>query len=180
MIERATEIARNEQYYFTDQFNNHDAIKGYAQIGEELIRQLDGPIDVYCGGVGTAGMLMGVATVLKGRDENTRIVGFEPASSAFLSTGQRGAHHVEGIGVGFVPPLLDSSLYDEVRSIEEDEARKTARRLAREEGILAGTSSGLNVAGALQLAAALGQGHKVVTVAVDTGLKYLAGDLYAV
>jgi cysteine synthase len=179
MIDRATEIARDEQYYFTDQFNNRDSLKGYAQIGEELVRQLDGPIDVYCGGVGTAGMLMGVATVLKGRDATTRIVGFEPASSAVITTGQKGAHHVEGIGVGFVPPLLDSSLYDEVRSIEEDEARKTARLLAREEGILAGTSSGLNVAGALQLAAALGPGHKVVTVAVDTGLKYLAGDLYS-
>ncbi|MCJ7723988.1 MAG: pyridoxal-phosphate dependent enzyme, partial [Anaerolineales bacterium] len=90
-----------------------------------------------------------------------------------------GTHHVEGIGVGFVPPLLDTRYYDEVRGIDETSACAMARRLAREEGIFAGTSSGLNVLGALQLAQELGPSHAVVTVAVDTGLKYLADDLYA-
>ena len=89
-----------------------------------------------------------------------------------------GKHHVEGIGVGFVPPLLVPDLYDEVRPIEESVGRDMARRLAREEGLLAGISSGLNVAGALQLAKELGPGKTVATVAVDTGLKYLAGDLF--
>jgi len=95
-----------------------------------------------------------------------------------ISTGKPGTHHVEGIGVGFVPPLLDKNYYDEVRAIDETEARQMARLLAREEGIFSGTSTGLNVVGALQLALELGPGHIVVTVAVDTGLKYLAGDLY--
>ena len=95
-----------------------------------------------------------------------------------LSTGKAGAHQVEGIGVGIVPPLLDKNAYDEVRAIAEAEVRQMARCLAKEEGIFAGISSGLNVVAALQLARELGTGHTVVTVAVDTGLKYLAGDLY--
>jgi cysteine synthase A len=95
-----------------------------------------------------------------------------------LSGGEAGAHHVEGIGVGFVPPLLEPSTYDEVRAIDEAEARQTARMLAREEGIFAGVSSGMNVTGALKVARDLGPGHAVVTVAVDTGLKYLSGGLF--
>jgi cysteine synthase A len=109
-----------------------------------------------------------------------RIVALEPATSAVLSTGKAGTHHVEGIGVGFVPPLLDQAAYDQARGIDEGEARHMARRLAREEGIFVGVSSGLNVIGALQVARELGPGHTVVTVAVDTGLKYLAGDLFEV
>ena len=107
-----------------------------------------------------------------------RIVALEPASSAFLSTGVGGAHRVEGIGAGMAPPLLTQGTYDEVRAIEEDDGRETARRMAREEGIFAGVSSGLNVAAALRLAKELGPGKIVATVACDTGLKYLAGDLY--
>ncbi len=111
---------------------------------------------------------------------NNGIVALEPATSAVISTGTPGTHHIEGIGVGFVPPLLDKDYYDEVRGIDEAEAQQMARRLAREEGIFSGTSTGLNVVGALQLAQELGSGHTVVTVAVDTGLKYLTGDLYQV
>lgn len=109
-----------------------------------------------------------------------KIVALEPATTAMLSGGEAGSHDVEGIGIGFVPPLLDEDLYDEARGIDEQEARRTARLLAKEEGIFAGTSSGLNVVGALQLAAELGEGKTVVTVVVDTGLKYLDGDLYPV
>ncbi|HEX9132406.1 MAG TPA: pyridoxal-phosphate dependent enzyme, partial [Ktedonobacteraceae bacterium] len=138
----------------------------------------EGPIHAFCGAVGTAGMLMGVARALRQANSRARIVALEPASSAFISTGKAGTHDVEGIGIGMVPPHLDNASYDEVRGIDEGEARHLARRLAREEGIFAGVSSGLNVAGALQLAQELGPGHTVVTVAVDTGLKYLAGDLY--
>jgi len=123
-------------------------------------------------------MLMGVARALRLANSRARIVALEPASSAIISTGKAGTHDVEGIGIGIVPPHLDTAFYDEVRGIEEGEARHLARRLAREEGIFAGVSSGLNVAGALHLAQELGPGHTVVTVAVDTGLKYLAGDLY--
>jgi cysteine synthase A len=178
MIERAKNIAQGDNTYFTDQFNNIDTIKGYAQIGYELLQQGVDPIDAFCGGVGTAGMLMGVAQTLREANAQTRIVALEPATSPVISSGTAGAHHVEGIGVGFIPPLLDKDNYDEARAIDETEAREMARRLAREEGIFSGTSTGLNVVGALQLALELGPGHTVATVAVDTGLKYLAGDLY--
>ncbi len=178
MMERAKELAAEDDTYATDQFNNYDSLVGYRGIGRELLDQLDRPIDVFCGAVGTAGMLMGVSGVLRGARSETRIVAFEPASSAVISTGEAGAHHVEGIGVGFVPPLLDCALYDEARGIDEQDGRAMARRLAREEGIFAGTSSGLNVTGAVRLARELGPGKTVVTVACDSGLKYLAGDLY--
>ena len=153
-------------------------LAGYEQLGGELLAQIDGRIDAFCGSVGSAGMLMGVAHALKGESDQTRIVALEPAGSPVITTGTAGNHRVEGIGVGFVPPLLDKNYYDEIRAIDEAEARAMARRLAREEGIFAGISSGLNVVGALQLARELGRGHTVVTVAIDSGLKYLAGDLY--
>ncbi|MBI1802435.1 MAG: cysteine synthase family protein [Chloroflexi bacterium] len=178
MMAQAKQIAESGNSYATNQFHNRDSLKGYAQIGYELVRQVNGPIHAFCGGVGTAGMLMGVAHALRASNSAARIIALEPAASAVISTGVAGAHHVEGIGVGFVPPLLDRAYYDQARGIEESAARAMARRLAKEEGILAGTSSGLNVVGALQVARELGPGHTVVTVAVDSGLKYLAGDLY--
>jgi len=125
-------------------------------------------------------MIMGVARALAAAGAPTRVIGFEPAASAVISTGRAGTHHVEGIGVGFVPPLLDRSLLHDVRGVEEAEGREMARRLAREEGLFAGTSSGLNVAGAIRIGRELGPRHTVATVACDSGLKYLAGDLYAV
>jgi cysteine synthase A len=165
--------------FWTDQFHNDDALNGYRKIGEELLIQTGGAITTFCGAVGTAGMLMGVAKALEAGGCSARIVALEPAQSPAITAGHGGAHRVEGIGVGYVPPHLEPGAYDEVRAIDEEEARETARRLAREEGILTGTSSGLNVAAALQLARELGPGHTVATVAVDTGLKYLAGDLFA-
>lgn len=178
MIERAKAIAQSDNTYFTDQFNNADIITGYTRIGHELLQQVANPVDTYCGGVGTAGMLMGVSQAMRKAKNHIRIIALEPSTSMVISTGTAGTHHVEGIGVGFVPPLLDKDYYDEIRAIDETESRKMARRLAREEGIFSGTSTGLNVVGALQLAKELGPGHTVVTVAVDTGLKYLNGDLY--
>jgi cysteine synthase A len=178
MIARATELAAAPDAYRTDQFNNRDSLDGYQQIGDELLAQAGKRIDAFCAGVGTAGMLMGAARALRRADPSTRVVALEPATAAIISTGQGGAHHIEGLGVGFVPPLLDPALYDEARGIDEGEAREMARQLARQEGIFAGTSTGLNVSGALQLARQLGPGHTVATVACDSGLKYLAGDLY--
>jgi cysteine synthase A len=163
--------------FWTDQFNNSDALNGYRQIGVELLEQM-GTIDAYCGAVGTAGMLVGVSRALKAGGSQARIVALEPTGSPVLTTGKGGAHRVEGIAPGFVPPHLKPTDYDEARAIDEEEAREMARRLAREEGIFAGTSSGLNVVGALQVARELGAGRRVATVAVDSGLKYLAGDLY--
>ena len=178
MINRAKEIAESKPSYFTNQLRNADAAKGYEPIGHELVGQAGTPIHAFCASVGTAHMLMGVARVLRRINPSPRIIALEPASSPVIAGGASGAHHVEGIGIGFVPPLLDKNLYDEVRGIDEAEAREMAWRLAREEGILAGTSSGMNVVAACQLAWELGPGHTIATVAVDTGLKYLAGDLF--
>lgn len=179
MIQKAEKIASEENTYFTNQLHNPDAIVGYRTIGKELVQQIDGVIDVFCGAVGTAGMLMGVAEEVKKVYPDAKIIALEPATSAVISGNEPGTHHVEGIGIGFIPPLLDDSLYDEIRAIEESEARQVAQLLCKSEGIFAGTSSGLNVAAALQLAKEIGEGKRVVTVAVDSGLKYLAGDLYS-
>ncbi len=178
MMDKAAELAAAGDCYYTNQIYNADIITGYRAIGKELLQQLDRPIDAFCGSVGTAGMLMGVATELKSANPDVKIVALEPASTAVISGGSPGSHEVEGIGIGMVPPLLDQNLFDEARGIEEPEARQMARLLAEEEGIFAGTSSAMNVVGALQLAGELGTGKTVVTVAVDTGLKYLASDLY--
>jgi len=179
MMDKAQERTTAPNTYFTNQLHNADLIKGYEQMGRELLNQVDRPIHAFCGGVGTADMLMGVAHTLKQANSPTRIIALEPAASAVISTGTVGAHHVEGIGLGFIPLFLDRNYYDEARGVDEPAAREMARRLAKEEGIFAGTSTGLNVVGALALAQELGPGHTVVTVSVDTGLKYLAGDLYA-
>ena len=178
MIEKAKSLAESDDCYFTNQFHNSDSIVGYRKLGREMLGQVGQQIDAFCGGVGTAGMLMGVSQELRRANPEVRIVALEPATTDVISGGSAGSHHVEGLGVGFVPPLLDEELYDEARGIDEQESRLMARRLAVEEGIFAGTSSGLNVVGALQLAEELGEGKTVVTVAVDTGLKYLADDLY--
>jgi cysteine synthase A len=164
--------------YWTDQFNNQDAVEGYSGIGRELIEQTGGRIDVFCGAAGTAGMIAGVSKALKKGGCAARIVVLEPASAPLLTQGHGGPHRVEGIAPGFVPPHLTRDVYDEARAIDEAEARLMAKRLAMEEGIFAGTSSALNVVAALQLAKELGPGKVVATVAVDTGLKYLAGDLF--
>lgn len=174
---RIAELTRDSNTFWTDQFNNADALDGYANIGHELVEQV-GHIDAFVGGVGTGGMLMGVSRVLKARDAATLVIALEPSSSAFLTTGKGGPHRVEGIATGFLPPHLARGKHDQVRAIDENEGREMARRAAREEGIFAGTSSGLNLVGALQLARELGPGKVVATVAVDTGLKYLSGDLY--
>jgi len=179
MIEQASKYAAEPDTYWTDQLNNADSLVGYRNVGVELLEQLDRPIDVFCAAVGTAGLAMGVSAALSDGGSDARIVVFEPASNPVISTGEAGTHHVEGIGVGFIPPLLEEDRYDEVRTIEEADGRAMARRLAAEEGLLAGTSTGLNIVGAIELAGELGPGHTVVTVAVDTGLKYLSGDLYS-
>jgi cysteine synthase A len=163
--------------FWTDQFHNTDALNGYRDIGVELLQQVPS-IDVFCGAVGTAGMLVGVSRALKAAGKAARIVALEPMGSPVLTTGRGGAHRVEGTAPGFVPPHLTPGDYDEARAIDEEEARVMARRLAREEGIFAGISTGLNVVAALQLASEVGPGHSVATIAVDTGLKYLAGDLF--
>jgi cysteine synthase A len=124
-------------------------------------------------------MLRGVYQALRDAGSRARVVALEPASSPALTEGRGGAHRVEGIGTGSVPPHMAGRPYDEARAVDEGDARAMANRLAREEGLLIGTSSGLNIAAAVQLARELGSGKTVATVAVDTGLKYLAGDLFS-
>jgi len=179
MMARAREIAAEGPSYATDQMRNPDMVAGYEPLGAELVRQVGGPIHAFCAAVGTSGMLMGTARVLRRADPAIRIVALEPATSAVLSGSVPGRHGVEGVAPGFVPPQFDRALVSETRAIDEAEARRMAWTLARQEGLFAGTSTGLNVVAALQLARELGAGHTVVTVAVDSGLKYLAGDLYA-
>ena len=165
--------------FWTDQFNNQDAITGYMAIGGELVEQTGGALDAFCGAVGTGGMLAGVSKALKAGGCAARIVALEPASAPLLTAGHGGPHRVEGIAPGFVPPHLTAGVYDEARAVDEAEARAMAKRLAREEGVFAGTSTALNVVAALHLARELGPGKVVATVACDTGLKYLAGDLFS-
>ena len=171
-------LASEPNTFWTDQFHNEDAIRGYMGIGYELIQQTGGKVDVFCGAVGTGGMLRGVSKALRDAGSGARIVALEPSSSPALTEGRGGAHRVEGIATGSVPPHMTDRPYHEARAIDEADARAMAKRLAREEGLLVGTSSGLNVAAAVQLARELGPGKTVATVAVDTGLKYLAGDLF--
>jgi cysteine synthase A len=176
--ERVDAIMTEPGTFWTDQFNNHDALDGYEQIGLEVLDQLGGAPDVFCGAVGTGGLLMGVARALRRADHGVGIVALEPDGSPVLTTGRGGTHRVEGIGTGRVPPHYDASMVSEARAISEADARRLVRRLAAEEGLFVGTSSGINILGALTVAGELGPGRRVVTVAVDTGLKYLAGDLF--
>ncbi len=174
---RIAELTEDPNTFWTDQFHNADALDGYANIGRELVTQAE-RVDAFAGAVGTAGMLAGVSRALKDAGSTARIVAIEPSTSPFLTTGKGGPHRVEGTAAGFWPPHLAPGTFDEARVIDEEEGRAMARRAAKEEGIFAGTSTGLNLVAALDLARELGPGKVVATVAVDTGLKYLAGNLY--
>jgi cysteine synthase A len=174
---RIADLTQDPLTFWTDQFHNADALDGYANIGRELVEQI-GRLDAFVGAVGTAGMLVGVAGALKEAGAATQIVALEPSTSPFLTSGRGGPHRVEGTAAGLWPPHRVPGSVDQARAIDENEGRAMARRAAREEGIFAGTSTGLNLVGALQLARELGPGKRVATVAADSGLKYLAGDLY--
>lgn len=174
---RIAELMQDPNNFWTDQFNNRDALDGYANIGRELVEQV-GHVDAYVGAVGSAGMLVGVSRALKEAGSHARIIALEPSTSPFLTTGKGGAHRVEGTAAGFWPPHLSKDMFDEVRVIDEEAGRAMARRVAKEDGVFAGTSSGVNIAAAVALAKELGPGKVVGTVACDTGLKYLAGDLF--
>lgn len=174
---RIAELMQDPNNFWIDQFNNRDALDGYANIGRELVEQV-AHVDAYVGAVGSAGMLVGVSRALKEAGSHARIIALEPSTSPFLTTGKGGAHRVEGTAAGFWPPHLSKDMFDEVRVIDEEAGRAMARRVAKEDGVFAGTSSGVNIAAAVALAKELGPGKVVGTVACDTGLKYLAGDLF--
>jgi cysteine synthase A len=179
MIERSREIVRETSGFATDQFRNRDMLDGYAALGAELLEQLDGRIDAFCGYIGTAGCFVGVTRVLRRELPEILRVGIEPAESPVLSGGEAGTHRIEGGGAGFRPPLLEDDDLDEVQAVATADAFSMARRAAVEEGLWSGPSSGANLIVALELARRLGPGTRVATTLVDSGLKYLGGDLYA-
>jgi cysteine synthase A len=178
MIEAARRLSREPHTYWTDQLNNHDSIAGYYPLGEEIWSQTKGEIDAFVHSVGTAASSRGVATVLKGYKPGTRIVAVEPAESSVLLGGPAGPHKIEGVGIGYTPPLWDPALVDEILPVKTEDAKAMARRLAREEALFGGTSSGANVVAAIRVAERLGPGARVVTLMIDSGLKYLSTDVY--
>ena len=177
MIETARRLSREPNTYWTDQLNNHDSIAGYYSLGEEIWNQTGGQIDAFVHSVGTAASLRGIAVVLKRHNPKIKIVAVEPAESSVLLGGQPGPHNIEGVGIGYTPPLWEPALVDEIIAVGSEDAKEMARRLAREEAIFSGTSSGANVIAALQVAERLGPDAKVVTLMVDSGLKYLNTDV---
>ncbi len=178
MIEAARELSRKPNTYWTDQLNNHDSIAGYYPLAEEIWSQTNGEVDAFVHSVGTGASSRGVATVLKRHKPGVRIVVVEPAESAVLGGGQPGPHKIEGVGIGYTPPLWEPALVDDIVPVPTEAAKGMARRLAREEALFAGTSSGANVIAAIQVGEKLGPGAKVVTLMADSGLKYANTDVY--
>jgi cysteine synthase A len=178
MIARSGEIARRPGHWWADQLNNRDAFGGYYSLGEEIWDQTGGEIDAFVHMVGTAHSIHGAGAALR-KHKKIQVIAVEPAESAVLSGKPSGSHGIEGTGIGFVPPLWEADAVDEILAVSTAEAQTMARRLAREEGIFGGTSSGANVAAALRVAGRLGRGATVVTLIVDSGLRYLSTDLYA-
>lgn len=178
MIEVAREMARQPGVFWVDQLNNEDAVAGYHALGEEIWRQMDGRVDAFVHSVGTAASIRGVASALKRHNPAVRIVAVEPAESAVLSGGTAGSHKIEGVGIGYTPPLWRAELVDEIIAVPTEEAKDMTRRLARDEGLFTGPSSGANVVAARQVAGRLAPESRVVTLMCDSGLKYLSTDVY--
>jgi cysteine synthase A len=178
MIETARELSRAPHTFWTDQLNNRDSIEGYFGLGEEIWSQTGGEVDAFVHSIGTAASSRGVATVLKRHKPEIEIAVVEPAESSVLLGGQPGPHKIEGVGIGYMPPLYEPTLVDRVLAVATDEAKVMARRLAREEALFAGTSSGANVVAALRIAERLGPDARVVTLLCDSGLKYLSTDVF--
>jgi cysteine synthase A len=174
MIEAARVIAAETGGFWTDQLNNEDQLAAYHKLAEEIWRQTSGRIDGFVQAVGTAASLRGTADGLRRHDGRIRIVAVEPAESPVLSGGRSGGHKIDGIGAGFVVPLWRPGIADRIERVSTQEATAMALRLAREEGLFAGTSTGANVIAALRLAEQLGPETTIVTIMCDTGMKYLA------
>jgi cysteine synthase len=178
MMDTAREISQQPGHWWFDQLNNADAAAGYRSMGEEIWQQSGGKVDAFVQSVGSAHSLNGVARVLRERNPALEVVAVEPAESAVLSGKAKGSHKIEGIGIGFVPPQWRPSEVSEMQSATTEEAMRMCRRLAREEGIFAGTSSGLNVIAAIRVAERLGPDATVATIMIDSGLRYLSTDVY--
>lgn len=178
MIARSGERASEPGSWWCDQLNNRDAIQGYLPMGEEIWTQTGGQVDAFVHAVGTAHSIHGAGRALRAASPGVRIIAVEPAESAVLSGGPTGVNRIEGIGIGFVPPLWEPDEVDEIMTVTADDAMSMARRLAREEGLFAGTSSGANIVAALRVAERLGPDATVATILCDSGLRYLSTELY--
>ena len=178
MIETARGLAREPGTFWTDQIHNPDTIAGYESLGEEIFEQTGGRVDAFVHAVGTGASSRGTVTALRRRNPAVQFFAVEPGESAVLSGGEPGPHKIEGVGIGYVPPLWDPSLATGVEAVPTEDAKEMTRRLAREEALFAGTSSGANVVAALRVARRLGAGRSVVTLLCDSGLKYLNTDVY--
>ncbi len=178
MIAAASMLAKQPGAFWTDQLNNTDQIPAYHRMAEEIWQQTDGKVDAFVQCVGTAASLRGVGEALRARNERIEIVAVEPAESAVLSGGPTGAHKIDGVGAGFVVPLWRQEIADCIESVSTADAVAMAIRLAREEGLFAGTSTGANLVAATRVAERLGAGATVVTVMCDTGMKYLSNVLF--
>ena len=178
MIEAARALSQKPHTYWIDQLNNQDSIAGYYSLGEEIWSQLEGKVDAFVHCVGTGASSRGVATVLKRHKPSVRIVVVEPGESSVLLGRPAGPHKIEGVGIGYTPPLFDATLVDEILPIPTAEAKAMARRIARDEALFAGTSSGANVVAAIQVGQRLGPTANVVTLMADSGLKYLSTDVF--
>jgi cysteine synthase A len=178
MIETAGEIGARPGHWQADQLRNADAVGAYHALGDELWRQSEGRVDAFVHAMSTSHSLHGTARALRRHRPALHVAVVEPAESAILSGGPSGGHGIEGIGIGFVPPLFRRDEVDEIVPVSTADAKAMARRLAREEGIFAGTSSGANVVAALRVAERLGEGATVATIMCDSGLRYLSTDVF--
>ena len=178
LISTADEISKRPDHWYCDQLNNRSAMDGYLPLGEEIWEQTSGRLDAFVHTVSTAHSIHGITRSLWSHDDSIRIVAVEPSESAVLSGKPSGSHRIEGIGIGFIPPLWEPEMVNEIRTVSTEEAREMARRLAREEGIFAGISTGANVVAALRVAEELGAGATVATLIIDSGLRYLSTDLH--
>ena len=178
MIETARKLSAQENHWWADQLNNHDAQTGYYPLGDEIWEQTEGKVDAFVHVVSTVHSIHGVTKALWEHDKNIKIFAVEPEESAVLSGRPSGSHKIEGIGIGFIPPLWQPEMVNEILTVSTEEAMTMARRLAKEEGIFAGTSTGANIVAALRIAERLGPGKTVATIIVDSGLRYVSTPLY--
>ena len=172
-------VEQNPDYFMPDQFSNPANPEIHRKTtAVEILSALEGPIDAFVAGVGTGGTITGVGEVLKAKNPKVLIVAVEPTTSAVLSGGEPGPHKIQGIGAGFIPKVLNRAIIDRIITVTDDEAYRTAKLLAKEEGLLVGISSGANVIAAMRVAKSLGPGKQVVTVLPDTGERYISIEKY--
>jgi len=178
MVETAHQFSQEPRHWYCDQLSNRDGTAGYHSLGEEIWNQTGGDVDAFVQAVGTAHSVHGVTEALWKHKRSIHITAVEPAESAILSGKPTGSHMIEGIGIGYIPPLWNPNLVNEIMPVSTDQAKAMSRRLAKEEALFVGTSSGANVVASLKIAERLGHDATVVTLAVDSGLRYLSTDLF--